>query len=272
MLTSVRIRDFKSFKDSTLVFNSGLTLLYGSNGAGKSNFVDALRLLRAPGEGRSVRDAIEGHTSAGSPSALGAVEGIRGGGAALSHFTSASDICVFELVLQTDRGRILYDVAIDVPRYRVAAERLVADRHYGQYVFHSDWPDTFAAFSTEDEPDIKAKVHTGRQGRNPDRLFSSHEPVLSQFRGRKAETAYNETFARVVAAELARISPLELRPEVLRQYSPLGRFHLGEHGENFAAVSWQLIEMARGTTRTRTRNLSRPRPHASTRSRVGCRS
>jgi AAA domain, putative AbiEii toxin, Type IV TA system len=46
----------------------------------------------------------------------------------------------------------------------------------------------------------------------------------------------------VVRTELSSFQPLELRPEVLRQYSPLGRFELGEHGENFAAVVYGLIE------------------------------
>jgi hypothetical protein len=48
-----------------------------------------------------------------------------------------------------------------------------------------------------------------------------------------------------VREELASIQPLELRPEVLRQYSALGRFQLGEHGENFAAVVWDLVTDAR---------------------------
>ena len=62
---------------------------------------------------------------------------------------------------------------------------------------------------------------------------------------RRAESRVNEAFAVSAREEFAAIRPLELRPEVLRQYSPLGRFELGEHGENFAAAVWQLEQDAR---------------------------
>jgi len=55
----------------------------------------------------------------------------------------------------------------------------------------------------------------------------------------------NEIAAEAVRDELGALRPLELRPEVLRQYSPLGGFELGEHGENFAAAVWLLTQTAR---------------------------
>ena len=57
----------------------------------------------------------------------------------------------------------------------------------------------------------------------------------------------NADAAEAVLAELRAITPLELRPEVLRQYSPLGRSLLGEHGENFAAAVHELREQAGAT-------------------------
>ncbi len=64
VLTTLCLRNFKSFGDVSVPFGP-FTLIYGSNGVGKSNLLDALRFLLAIGQGgRSVRDAIEGHASA----------------------------------------------------------------------------------------------------------------------------------------------------------------------------------------------------------------
>jgi hypothetical protein len=54
----------------------------------------------------------------------------------------------------------------------------------------------------------------------------------------------NESVAQQMREELGTVQPLELRPEVLRQYAPLGVFQLGEHGENFPAVMWMLEQQA----------------------------
>lgn len=51
MLTAVRLQGFKSFADATLPLGP-LTLLIGANAAGKSNAVEALRLLSAVARGR----------------------------------------------------------------------------------------------------------------------------------------------------------------------------------------------------------------------------
>jgi hypothetical protein len=85
-----------------------------------------------------------------------------------------------------------------------------------------------------------ARFHKGTRGLNPRREFSPYDFILSQFTSRRAESKINEEKAEMVREEFASMRPLELRPEILRQYSPLGRFELGEHGENFAAAVWRL--------------------------------
>ncbi len=123
------------------------------------------------------------------------------------------------------------------------SESLVANHHRGLYVFSTEQEGTPLKQGI-DSPALRALVHSGSPGRNPVRNFSAFEPILTQFTGRKADTAYNENYAAVVREELSGIAPLELRPEVLRQYSALGRFDLGEHGESFAAAAWLLLRRA----------------------------
>ncbi|MFM2329460.1 MAG: hypothetical protein RLZZ494_1563, partial [Pseudomonadota bacterium] len=44
MLAAFTLRDFKSFRDATLPLGA-LTVMIGANAAGKSNAIEALRLL-----------------------------------------------------------------------------------------------------------------------------------------------------------------------------------------------------------------------------------
>ena len=139
MITQVRLTNFKSFRDTedvtegTTVDLASFTLVLGSNGAGKSNFFDALRLLRSIGERRSVRDALEGHAL---PGALGtAVAGVRGGAASIPHQGSASPVFRLEVHMLLDGVEHEYVVRVDALRHRVIAEQLVKAGHPGDYVF-----------------------------------------------------------------------------------------------------------------------------------------
>lgn len=60
MLKTVQIRRFKSFEDSGPVALGPLTVLFGPNAAGKSNFIDALLLLSRLASERTLADAFGG--------------------------------------------------------------------------------------------------------------------------------------------------------------------------------------------------------------------
>ena len=74
MLTRLRLKDFKSFRDQEVTLGP-TTLLVGANGSGKSNFLDAIRLLQGWVRGYSVVDALRGHSEGGRE----IWPGIRGG-------------------------------------------------------------------------------------------------------------------------------------------------------------------------------------------------
>ena len=58
MLRRIRLRGYKSFDDMELTLGA-FCVLFGPNAAGKSNFLDALQLLRGVTEGRVLGDAFE---------------------------------------------------------------------------------------------------------------------------------------------------------------------------------------------------------------------
>ena len=253
MIQQLSLRNFKTFRDSTVSFGP-VSIVLGSNGAGKSNLFDALRFLKAIGDGRSVRDAIEGHISpAGSATAT---VGIRGGATAVTHLLEQTDEFELSVTLEVPLlGTLHYYVQVDARHYRIVQEELSSPQHGGQYVY-STRPETGILKQDAESPVVLARFHKDTRGINPRREFSAHEFILSQFVSRRAESRLNESFADAAREEFSSIRPLELRPEVLRQYSPLGRFELGEHGENFAAVVWRLHQDSRISAAQRARQDS----------------
>jgi predicted ATPase len=238
VIRKLRLKNFKSFRDATVNFDP-VSIILGSNGAGKSNLFDALRLLKAIGDGRSVREAVDGHISPGT--SLTTVAGVRGGALAATHFMSTSDLFELDVELVVHSEKIRYVVEVDAKKRTIRNERLLSDRHPGKYVYDTR-PVTDPLEQDPDSPVVTARVYKETRGRNPRRDFSPNEFILSQFVSRRAESRLNEDVADRVREEFESLRPLELRPEVLRQYSTLGRAELGEHGENFAAVVWQLLE------------------------------
>jgi hypothetical protein len=57
MISSFHIRNFKSYRDATLPL-APLTLLIGANASGKSNAIEAIRLMSMVGAGRRVDDIV----------------------------------------------------------------------------------------------------------------------------------------------------------------------------------------------------------------------
>lgn len=95
MLTSLHLKGFKSFDDERMALG-GLTVLVGANASGKSNVLDAIRLLQGLALRKAVSTAIRGEWAGGLP----VWPGVRGG---------AADIALkgreeFELLTTWDLG------------------------------------------------------------------------------------------------------------------------------------------------------------------------
>lgn len=90
MLKRIRLIDFKSFVDEQVEL-APLTVLVGANASGKSNFLDALWLLRGLGRGLPLEVVLDGEEPAGGNGDRW--PGVRGGAAEASRAgTSAFEI------------------------------------------------------------------------------------------------------------------------------------------------------------------------------------
>lgn len=240
MITGIRLRNFKSFREAAVPLDR-FTVVLGANGAGKSNLFDALRFLKAIGQGRSVRDALEGRVAPGPT--LAVVDGVRGGSSSAPYFGSDRPGFDLEVDLLAHGRRITYWVSVDTRRHRLVGEELRSPDRGGPYIY-STRPESGPLDPEPDGSAIPARFYKEQRGVNPKRDFSPYDFILTQFTGRKAESNLNEDVADAVRAERRAISPLELRPEVLRTYSTRGNAILGEHGENFAGAVADLLERA----------------------------
>jgi putative ATP-dependent endonuclease of the OLD family len=71
----VRVRRFRSCTDVTVRFHRELTVLVGENNGGKSNIIDALRLLTLPLSGRRERYPEDDDLRRGSADTQYSIEG-----------------------------------------------------------------------------------------------------------------------------------------------------------------------------------------------------
>ncbi|WP_309891792.1 ATP-binding protein [Archangium sp.] len=224
MLTSLRLRNFKSFADAHAPFGP-LTLLVGANASGKSNVLDALRLLRGLGaEGLPLEQVLAG--TAGWT-------GIRGG--IHEAVRTGADAFVLESSWrvdpeQPDQPVRLFEHLIEgvvTPSPMIRHERLLES---GVALF---------------ETDVDAKDGTGAAtgslvpgGRI---MIEANSSVLA-FLAVELLVQSGESARRLVQEYLEGIRFLDVVPSAMRGYVPQKRRELGENGENLSAILWQLCQ------------------------------
>src|SRR5579863_138898 len=126
MIQQLTLQNFKTFRNATIHFGP-VSIVLGANGAGKSNLFDAFRFLKAIGDGRSVRDAIEGHISPSDT--ITASAGIRGGNSGVTHFLDNSGEFQLDVGIRVGVQRFKYSVRVDAIHYRVVQEELTSSTH-----------------------------------------------------------------------------------------------------------------------------------------------
>ena len=80
MIDRIIIKNFKSLRRVDLAFGR-LNLFVGANGSGKSNLLDALRVLQGIGNGFTISEILDGKPKSATSTAW---EGIRGGSGHIS--------------------------------------------------------------------------------------------------------------------------------------------------------------------------------------------
>ncbi|GMU10860.1 AAA family ATPase [Corallococcus caeni] len=229
MLESIRLKNFKSFADAEVKL-APLTVLVGANGSGKSNLLDALRLVQRLELGWTLTEALQGKREAGREVA----PALRGGSMGLARSANA----LVELTLRWTWGSepLTHGMGIEVrgePTFRW--ERLSL----------SDPPlrivdavpvNVLALFKMKDQVSSQESP-SGKQVITVSVPTEAHRSVFQ-----KALSRLILTYAGPVLRTLEHSLFLEIAPSRMRGYSPQQDIELGAEGENISSVLWTLCQ------------------------------
>ena len=248
MIDRIVIENFKSLRRVDMSLGR-MNLFIGANASGKSNFLDALRVLQGIGNGFTISEILDGKPR----SATSAVwSGIRGGSAMIrfAGLKDSLDVCIdvqgqfksrhpWDVVRAQDpRLQTLnswpawaFTIAFSPEAGRVTRERFGLDQH------------TVYDFRGSDGARSCAHYDSGTPGSKGLFPVDVQRPVLGQFAKRYALELFDDcprehpdlaVRAATLLADTQRVDPA---PAHLRGYSEAPRAQrMGEHGENLAAV------------------------------------
>lgn len=237
MIRRIVIEQFKSFERVDLTLGH-FNLFVGPNASGKSNFLDALRVLQGIGYGLTIDEILNGKPK----SPIGeAWEGIRGGSGyarrtaaghpglgPYEHATVRFEVCTGSDDLG---GDLRYQFGFDTLGGRIDSEKLTIGENPG---FESSWesPGSDLAF---------AWIHPG--GDRPDARVElwSTQPALTQLATHLESAGILQKACKQMASSLGDLQRYDFAPAVLRQYSRSSSApRMGSLGEDFAAVVKQI--------------------------------
>ncbi len=240
MLKSLRLRNFKSFADAQTGFGP-LTLLVGANASGKSNVLDALRLLSSLGpQHRPLDWALQG-----TPGPKGTERaGIRGG--IHEVVRSGADAFTVDSSWRVGTGETLMhslDCVVS-PRPEIRKETLsVAGASVPLFETHAH---SLLQHPGEAEPGTRLTLFSNEQPKIIDNLLSARWSALEQVRKHSGIGSPVHELSTQLLFTLLDIRFLDVVPASMRGYVPQEMQEMGENGEYLsAALSHYCKEPAR---------------------------
>ncbi len=231
MLERIVVERFKSLSKVDLTLGR-LNLFIGTNASGKSNLLDALRVLQGVGYGFTVSEIFDGKPKSASSVAW---DGIRGGSSEAVLRLPApkkgpnphKNVCQFVAHFKFGTDTYDYEIGFNPPLGAVRQESLTVN---GKKIFAT-------SKTAERHPTITASVHLDKVGQPPKRDFEKNRSILHQLLKDNNLPTGRQMILEQCIAGLSNIQRLDLIPAQLRQYSQSqSARRLGERGEEFAAL------------------------------------
>ena len=230
MIDRIVVENFKNLRKVDLSLGR-MNLFIGANASGKSNFLDALRVLQGIGNGFTISEVLDGKPKSATSEVW---DGIRGGSSkACSAGADGSGAVTIEAHGTLEDGTSeTWELLI---AFSPADGRVTRER------FTDGWGtvyDSAEATNYEHSSSLWVCYYPERQGRPPHLDFERARPVLGQLAscGHDVRPDHVEV-ANKVAVLLADAQRLDISPPALREYSQPPRVRrLGDRGENFAAL------------------------------------
>ena len=230
MIERIVIGNFKSLRKVDLSLGR-MNLFIGTNASGKSNFLDALRVLQGIGNGFTIGEILDGKPRSATSEAW---DGIRGGSSqacfAGADWRGEVTIEVHGALGAKRQRPWTFSITLSADHGRVASEYLRVGNGmvYDSTPVDNRWLD----------PDLRVRyVAAEGRGRKPHVKFESSRPVLGQFARSLYVAEKHAGQSGEVAVLLANAQRVDPSPTVLKQYSQAHHVRrIGDRGENFAAL------------------------------------
>lgn len=240
MLTSLRLRNFKSFADAQAPFGP-LTLLVGANASGKSNVLEALRVLKGLVAGKlSLEQVLQGAT--GWP-------GIRGGIREVVRSGGSDNVFTIDSVWKFDLENTAYEYSLEcmaAPRPLMHRELLrrsgcetpvleahVVDKGHARRVEVSVDGKVSRVLGAAEESWVGSVLALLSNFRS---VMSSLFPILQEMKPSHDMDA--------LLKRLGELMLVDVQPSMMRDYVPMETPGMQENGANLSAVLWYLCQDA----------------------------
>ena len=233
MLTRITIENFKSYRKAQLPL-APLTVLIGANASGKSNALEALRLLSYIAQGNRL-SAIRYAVYEGEAAVRGTMRslGYRG----KPTFTLGCSVD------RIDWSQLYMTLRIaDDDDLHIAGESILG--------FESSAPLYEVVSSSTSGSDIRVAYNNfARGGRKPQIVCSDHMAVLTQLQSAaRFDTTHRSAQRRIpevctyFSDNLSRVLFLDPQPALMRNYSFKSESALSGDGRNLSGVLWNLCQ------------------------------
>lgn len=235
MITQIEIENFKSLKHVKLDMGQ-LNLFVGANASGKSNFLDALRVLQGIGYGFTIGEIFNGR-----PKRANSVEwkSIRGGSTfACFRPRGSQNILDSPIKLKVkslvDELTVEYCISFSVFWNHVIHERLLIA---GDLIFEA------CLHAAPEKVEYLSVNHPGNSGSPEEFQLPADVPVLTQISYRGFCSEKQRVILESFENNLSNIQQFDPDLAILKGYSapnPVRR--MGERGENFAALVDEILK------------------------------
>jgi predicted ATPase len=233
MIKSFTFENFKSFEKAELELEN-LTIMIGSNAAGKTNAIEGIKILSEIATGRDFSVILDGSKNIDSD--------IRGGSKGCCKFNTTYFKlgCTIDLDEEFD---IVYSIRIKVgDRIYVEDENLYKKSLAGdkELIFRTK------KAQSKDSGDIKVEYNNGKKGTNPDVLCIRSSAVLPQPVS-KMSPEYknyedNQNYLNIVINNLKGMLFLNPIPSEMRNYSRISDIELKPQADNISSVLYMLCK------------------------------
>jgi len=232
VLTQLELRNFKSYRSGTLQLGR-LTVLIGANASGKSNVIEALRLLARIAEGERL-SLLGGSYKQDKSIFRGGVENLG--------YRGARDFGISCITTETGWKNLSIDLNIgedgdlQVVREKITGSHSTVPLYEITSAPQGAGSDVFVTYN-----------NFARGGKKPNIVCSSHMAIftqlLSDIRFRPENPKSREIIPQVTGKYVRWLSSivfLEPEPSLMRSYGHKTDQVLMEHGENLSGVIYNL--------------------------------